>query len=106
MGLCGLDGENSEQVFVEAQDALHLLGDARFVRVVDDEIVSFAVLADGVGERAQPPGFGAVDRGFGFFQVLLCLFSNALGLGGREVLAQDEDGFVVGHGFFCFFLWG
>ena len=76
---------------------MHLLGCLGFVRVVDEEVVSLTILADGVGERSQPPRFGSLDGRLGLFEVLLRLRGDALGLAGREVLAQDENSFVVGH---------
>ena len=90
-GLRSFDGEDSEKVFAQAEDALHFLGCLGFVRVVDDEVVSFAVLPNGIGERAQPPGFGSLDACFGFLQVLLCSQGDVFGLAAGEVLAQDEN---------------
>ena len=69
--------------------------------MVDEEVVSLTILADGVGERSQPPGFGSLDGRLGLFEILLRLRGDALGLAGREVLAQDENSFVVGHGVSC-----
>ena len=104
LGLQRCDGENPEKVFVETKDALHFLGRLRFVRVVDDKIVSFAILADGVGEGSQPPGFGSVDGRTGFFELLLRFQGDVFGLAAREVLSQDKDGFVVRHRLCCFLL--
>ena len=95
--LVDADGEEADDVFVEALLPLDL-GDRGGRRIdVEEREVRLAVLLDAVGEGLQAPRLDLGDLAAGALDDALELLDKRLDLLGRHILSRHEYVFVQRH---------
>src|SRR5580704_7678418 len=95
--LIDAQGEVAQHVFVDGEQAFHLLDRVR--RRVDrqERIVALAVLLDPIGEVAKAPVLNLGDVSALGFDESFELLVQRLGLLRRNILPRDEHVLVIGH---------